>query len=90
MTNLINNQSAASADLQQALYNTMLKNSITPSNVTVSGSTSSNNNGTTSNIVNRLKQMNQSGASLEQLLNEVSDYSDDQVAQMFAQAGIPY
>ena len=34
--------------------------------------------------------MNQSGASLEQLLNEVSDYSDDQVAQMFAQAGISF
>lgn len=89
MTNLINNQSAASADLQQALYNTMLKNSLNPSNVTVSGSTSSNA-GSTSNIVNRLKQMKQNGASLNQLLNEVSDYSDDQVAQMFAQAGIPY
>lgn len=89
MTNLINNQSAASADLQQALYNTMLKNSLNPSNVTVSGSTSSNS-GSTSNIVNRLKQMKQNGASLNQLLNEVSDYSDDQVAQMFAQAGIPY
>ena len=89
MTNLINNQSAASADLQQALYNTMLKNSITPSSVTVSGSTSSDT-GTTSNIVNRLKQMKQNGASLDQLLNEVSDYSDDQVAQMFAQAGISF
>ena len=89
MTNLINNQSAASADLQQALYNTMLKNSLSPSNVSVSGSTSSNS-GSTSNIVNRLKQMKQNGASLNQLLNEVSDYSDDQVAQMFAQAGIPY
>ncbi len=89
MTNLINNQSAASADLQQSLYNTMLKNSLSPSNVSVSGSTNSNTD-TKLSLINRLKQMYQNGATIQQLLIEVPDYDEFQVAQMFAEAGIPF
>ncbi len=86
MTNLITNQAAASADLQQALSSTMLKNSLKASSPTVTGASE----GDSSSMVNKLKQMYQNGATFEELagLSDFAGYDPADIAQYFAEAGI--
>lgn len=84
MTNLIASQSAANADLQQSMYNTMVKNAMTPVKVSTTG------NSATTDMVNKVKQRYNSGASVEQLLSELSDYSNEYIAQVFTKAGVQF
>lgn len=84
MTNLINNQASANTELQQQLYNTLAKNVGTSSTATVSGSTS----GISQDVTNKVKQLYQSGYTAQQLMDQLSEYSDEQIAQIFVEAGI--
>ena len=84
MTNLIASQSAANADLQQSMYSTMVKNAMTPVKVSTTG------NSAATDMANKVKQRYNSGTSVDQLLSEMSDYSDEYIAQVFTKAGIPF
>ena len=85
MTNLINNQSAASADLQQALYDTMLKNSLGLTSANVSG-------GSNQTLTSQVKRRYQNGETPEDLIDSLlsEGKNADQIAQIFALAGIAY
>ncbi len=85
MTNLINNQSAASADLQQALYNTMLKNSLGLKSANVSG-------GSKDTLTSTIKKRYQNGETPETLIDDMlsNGYDVQQITQIFMTAGIPY
>ena len=83
MYNLLMKQADDSADIQSAMYSAMAKNASVPSNVTVSGS-----NNSSAGVVNDVKRMHSEGMTPQQILDSLTDYSDEQVAQIFAEAGI--
>lgn len=80
MYNLLMKQANDSADIQSAMYKNAMKNANVSSDVNVTG-------GSTGNIVNDVKKMRDSGMSFEQIMDNLTDYSDEQVAQIFAEAG---
>jgi hypothetical protein len=89
MTNLINNQSAANADMQNALFNAMLESALTPATVNVSSSSAGGNSGTT--LASKVKRLYQNGVTPAEIVNgELAGYSDEQIAQIFSAAGIDF
>lgn len=81
MYNLLMKQADASADIQSAMYNAMAKNASVPSDVTVSGSNNAS-------VVSDVKRMRSEGMTPQQILDSLTDYTDEQVAQIFAEAGV--
>lgn len=88
MTNLIANQNSTNADLQNTLFDAMLKNALTPSTVTTTGSNSGGSNSSTT-MASKVKRLYQNGVTPAEIINgELSGYSNEQIAQIFSAAGI--
>lgn len=90
MSNLINNQSSANADLQNTAFKAMLENAMAPTTLSVSGSSKTSGSGNSGNtLVNRVKNLRDNGYTPTDIFNELrDDYTDEQIAQIFAEAGI--
>ena len=86
MSNLINNQSSANADLQNTAFKAMLENAMAPTTLSVSGSSKTSGSNT---LVERVKILRDNGYTPTDIFNELrDDYTDEQIAQIFAEAGI--
>ena len=86
MSNLINNQSSANADLQNTAFKAMLENAMAPTTLSVSGSSKTSGSNT---LVKRVKNLRDNGYTPTDIFNELrDDYTDEQIAQIFAEAGI--
>lgn len=84
MYNLLNKQANDSADLQSALYSAMMKNASAPAKVSVNSTIAS----PTTNAVNNVKRMASEGMTPQQILDNMTEYTDEEVAQIFMEAGL--
>lgn len=93
MSNLINNQSSANADLQNTAFKAMLENAMAPTTLSVSGSSKTRGSGNSSNtLVKRVKNMRDNGYVATDIASSLAQegYTIPQIEQMFAEAGIEY
>ena len=93
MSNLINNQSSANADLQNTAFKAMLENAMAPTTLSVSGSSKTSGSGNSSNtLVKRVKNMRDNGYVAADIASSLAQegYTIPQIEQMFAEAGIEY
>ena len=89
MSNLINNQSSANADLQNTAFKAMLENAMAPTTLSVSGSSKTSGSNT---LVKRVKNMRDNGYVAADIASSLAQegYTIPQIEQMFAEAGIEY
>ena len=81
MYNLLMKQADDSADIQSQMYKALAKDASVSGDVTVSGSNNAN-------VVSNVKKMLNDGATTQQILNSLTDYTYEEVAQIFAEVGL--